>query len=343
MPSLTLESGVEFFYTDSGAVANADYITLVIIHGHTFHSGTFRRLHPFAQPNSLRIISVNRREYPGSSPYTDEDLRVFGEGSEAERASLLGRQGRDLALFVDGLIRDLSIPKAGGIALVGWSLGTIFLFCLIACIETLPVETKERLSCFVHTVILLQPPSLALGLPTPEGWLIPHTDPNISPEARGPAFAKWVSSYFIHGDLSTRSLDHLTYSNTDPRKSPTTDSLEPEDYFAIADFAPAEKYDSIVGLPPFEPLVFNQMAKALFDSGVRAAWSGAKFWNVYGNAEPWNIIYAAWFLEDRSRAADALAINFKIIEGGNHFIAWEEPGQVIKALKECLPISLNNP
>jgi hypothetical protein len=40
MPSLTLESGVVFGYTDSGAVTGGgDYTTLVIIHGHTFHSG----------------------------------------------------------------------------------------------------------------------------------------------------------------------------------------------------------------------------------------------------------------------------------------------------------------
>ncbi|KAJ7849292.1 hypothetical protein B0H13DRAFT_2361313 [Mycena leptocephala] len=74
MPSLTLESGVVFGYTDSGAVTGGgDYTTLVIIHGHTFHSGTFQRLNPLAQPNSLRIISVNRREYPGSSPYSAQD------------------------------------------------------------------------------------------------------------------------------------------------------------------------------------------------------------------------------------------------------------------------------
>ncbi|KAJ6615456.1 Alpha/Beta hydrolase protein [Mycena sp. CBHHK59/15] len=339
MPSLALKSGVEFFYTDSGAVTGVPgYTTLLIIHGHTFHSGTFQRLHPLAQPNSLRIISVNRREYPGSSPYSVEDLTVFGEGTEAERASLLEQQGRDLALFVDGLIQELSIPKAGGVALIGWSLGTIFLLSLIASIETLPVETKERLSSFVHSVVLLQPPALALGLPTPEGWLMPHTDPDIAPEARGPAFAKWVSSYFIHGDLSTHSLDHLTYTNTNPFKSPTTDSLKPEEFFAIADFAPAEKYDSIVGLPPFEALVYSQMTKALFDSGVRAAWSGARFWNIYGNAEPRDVIYASWFLEDRSRGADALEMSFKVLDGGNHFFVWEEPEKAIQVLKECFPI-----
>jgi pimeloyl-ACP methyl ester carboxylesterase len=113
-------------------------------------------MNPFAQPNSLHIICVNRREYPGSSPYSAEDLAIFAEGNEAERAALLEQQGRDLALFLDGIIDTLSIPKSGGgIALIGWSMGTLFLLSLISC-EMLPADTKARLSSLVHTVVLLR-------------------------------------------------------------------------------------------------------------------------------------------------------------------------------------------
>jgi hypothetical protein len=131
-----------------------------------------------------------------------------------------------------------------------------------------------------------------------------------------------VSSYFIHGDISTHNLEHLTYNNVDPHKLSTIETLKPEELFAIADFAPAEQYDNIVGLSPFAGPVFKQTNKALFDTAVRGAWSGAKFWNIYGSAEPWNIIYAAWFLEDQARAANApeLAIHFKVIDGTNHFV-----------------------
>ncbi|KAJ7907044.1 Alpha/Beta hydrolase protein [Mycena leptocephala] len=318
MPSHTLNNGVEFFYTDSGPV-DGDYTTCLFIHGHTFHSATFQRMNPFAKPNSLRIICVNRREYPGSSPYSTKDLAIFAGGNEAERANLLEQQGRDLALFLDGIIDTLSIPKAGGIALIGWSMGTLFLLSLISC-ETLPADTKARLSSLVHTVVLLQPPSLALGLPDPAGRLMPHTDPDIPPEVRGPAFVKWVSSYFIH--------------------AATIEALEPGVLVSIADLAPADKYDNIIGLPPFQGPVFAQTHKALFDPALRGAWSGAKFWNLYGSAEPWNIIYAAWFLEDKSRAANTpeLAINSKVIEGANHFLVWENPEDAIRELEKCFPV-----
>ena len=43
MPTLVLKNGVAFGYTDTGALPGGqEYTTLVIIHGHTYHSGKFR-------------------------------------------------------------------------------------------------------------------------------------------------------------------------------------------------------------------------------------------------------------------------------------------------------------
>jgi pimeloyl-ACP methyl ester carboxylesterase len=281
---------------------------------------------------------------------------VFAEGSDAERACLLEQQGRDLAMFLDGLIAELSIPKSDGIALVGWSLGALFVLALIACIETLPTATQERLSSFVKNVVMLRSsptlfirlhpnlhiecPSLAFGVPSPPGRLIPYTDPDVAPEDRGPAFAKWVSSYFIHGDLSTHDIDHLTYNNTDPGKPPTIETLKQEELFAMTDFAPAERYDNIVALPPFADAVSKQTNKALFDSTIREAWSGARFWSLYGSAEPWIVIHGSWFLEDQSRAMDPkFEIICKGIEGSNHFVcllALRAIFRLIKFFAACL-------
>ncbi|KAJ7508120.1 hypothetical protein B0H11DRAFT_1966695 [Mycena galericulata] len=337
MPHLLLNNGVKFFYTDSGSTVHGqDYTTVVVVHGHSFHSGTFQKLSPLAALNRLRLVCVNRREYPGSSPYTAQELKVFNEGTDAERAVLLGQQGHDLALFVDGLIDVLPVTPAGGIMLVGWSIGTIFLLSLIASIATLPFEMRARLCPLVHTVVLLQSPSVALGLPIPQGLLIPHTDPRIPAEEKGSAFAKWVSSYFLHGDLTGHELEQLTYDKTDPSRPSTIEKLNPEEFLAITDFGPGDKYDSIIGLSPFRDLLFAQMNKALFDPEVRAAW-GANFWNIYGDAEPWPMMYAAWFLEDcvDVRKAPELALTFQVIDGANHFLVWENPAQAMEILTGC--------
>ncbi|KAJ6481592.1 hypothetical protein C8R47DRAFT_1073936, partial [Mycena vitilis] len=347
MPSLTLKSGVVFFYTDSGTVPGSnDYKTLVMIHGHTFHSGTFQRLNPLAQPNSLRIISVNRREYPGSSPYSTEELRIFSEGDDAERASLLEQQGRDLAMFIYQLIIELPIPKTGGIAIIAWSLGGLFLLSLIAVVETLPAAVRQQLTAFVQTVVLLRSYSAIVScfllrphfrvpfscsrLPTPSDWLIPHTDPAIAPEARGIVFAKWVSAHFVHGDLSTHDINILTYNNTDPLKVSTFETLKPEELAEMTDLGPADKYDNIIAL------FLGKQAKRCFDVTVRRAWSGTRFWNIYGSAEPWPVLYGAWFLEDKSGALHnpELSINCKVIDGSNHFLVWEDPAKAIDELKK---------
>ncbi|KAJ7444377.1 hypothetical protein B0H11DRAFT_2342791 [Mycena galericulata] len=192
---------------------------------------------------------------------------------------------------------------------------------LVPAIATLPFETRARLCPLVHTVVLLQSPSVALGLPIPQGLLIPHTDPRIPAEEKGSTFAKWVSSYFLHGDLTGHELEQLTYDKTDPSRPSTIEKLNPEEFLAITDFGPGDKYDSIIGLSPFRNLLFAQMHKALFDPEVRAAW-GANFWNIYGDAEPWPMMYAAWFLEEfvDVRKAPELALTFQVIDGANHFV-----------------------
>jgi hypothetical protein len=48
-------------------------------------TGTFQKLSLLAELNRLRIVCVNRREYPGSSPYTAQELKVLNEGTDAER------------------------------------------------------------------------------------------------------------------------------------------------------------------------------------------------------------------------------------------------------------------
>ncbi|KAK7053764.1 AB hydrolase-1 domain-containing protein [Favolaschia claudopus] len=335
MPSLTLQNGVVFGYTDSGALTEStSYKTLVFIHGHTFHNGVFQRLNPVAKSNGLRVIAVNRREYPGSSSFSDEELAKFATGTDAERATLLEQQGRDLAMFLDGLITD-HLPQTGGVALVGWGMGNLFLMPLVACISTLPEATRKRLSSFVRSIIMMHAPSFAFALPTPSGKLIPPTDPKIPPEALGPALAKWVSGYFIHGDLSSHNVDNLTYHNYDPAKPSTVETLKPEEFLGMMDLAPGGKYDNIIGGPPFTAPLSKQTKKALFTKTVRDSWGSAHFWVVYGDAEPWNAIQAAWSLEDLAKES-ACEINFKVIKGINHFFVWENPEKALTELKECI-------
>ena len=65
---------------------------------------------PFAAANRVRLILVNRRDYPGSTPLSDAELAELGSSDLETRARALARQGLDIGLFLAWLIRKENIP-----------------------------------------------------------------------------------------------------------------------------------------------------------------------------------------------------------------------------------------
>ncbi|KAJ6544161.1 hypothetical protein B0H19DRAFT_1267463 [Mycena capillaripes] len=337
MPTVTIPSnGIQFFFTDSGAVANVeDYTTYILIHGHTYHGGVFQRLLPLAATRSVRIICLNRREYPGSTPHTAEELRVYASGSDDERTAILSEAGLNLAFCVDEIIQQCALPAAGGVALVGWSSGNIFIVAALASILSLPSQTKERLQAFVRTIILWDPPSHALGIQSPPNSYVPLYDQDLAPEDRGPAFTKWVESHFIHGDLSSHDPDQLNYRWPNPSKKPTFDGMPLEELLKIADLSAGSKYDTALTAPAFASTLSNIASRTLFDPEIRAAWPNTQISHLYCEAATWNIQFAVWNLKERVKKAGGKApISFYPTEG-NHFLMWEDASTALDALIGC--------
>ncbi|KAF8067712.1 hypothetical protein FPV67DRAFT_1669601 [Lyophyllum atratum] len=338
MPSFQVETNsvtVDFSYTDSGAPATDDYTTFFFFHGHTFHAGVFQRLLPLAKDRNLRFICVNRREYNGTSSYTDKELAAIQSGSDSERVEVLQLQGELLATLVGSLIETLELPDAGGGALVGWSMGNIFLFTVLTAIDRLKPDLKSRLRSFIKAVVVWDPPSHALGIKSPEGSYLPLWDEQLPPEARGPTFGRWVASYWKHGDLSKRDVNELVQHDPDPSRKPTTDGIPLDQLLNIADFGPGDKCDTILVEPVFAPITSDLTQRALFDETCRSQWPNVKtIWVMYGDANAWNIFTSVWFLEDKteSSAAGSPVLRFKALEGAAHFMMWDEPVRSIDAL-----------
>ncbi|KAJ6544121.1 hypothetical protein B0H19DRAFT_1380459 [Mycena capillaripes] len=340
MPTVTIPSnGIQFFFTDTGALTNVeDYTTYILVHGHTYHGGVFQRLLPLAATHSVRIICINRREYPGSTPHTAEELRIYASGSDDEHATLLSEAGVNLALCVDEIIRQCALPAAGGVALVGWSLGNAFTMAAMASITStsLPSHTKARLQAFVKTIILWDPPSQALGIASPPKAYVPLHDPDLAPEARGPAFGKWVTSYFTHGELSSRDPDQLNYRTPDPSKKPTFDEMPLGELLNLVDFSVGTKCDTIIMEPPFASALSAVVSRTLFNPEIRAAWRETRIAYMYGEENPWNVHYAVWKVEERVKEANGQApINFQPIAGANHFLMWDDASKALDALIAC--------
>ena len=141
---------------------------------------------------------------------------------------------------------------------------------------------------------------------------------DIPDEARGPAFAKWVSSYYNHGDLSSQDFSQLKQREGDTSKKPTTDTISLEELLNIIDFGPVANCEtSLLESEHFLSIYVKQTTKALFDPQIREDWGEHPVWFVYCEASIWNVHYTAWNLEKLDKASE---INFKSIPGANHFV-----------------------
>ncbi|KAJ7982994.1 Alpha/Beta hydrolase protein [Mycena polygramma] len=337
MPTVTIpNNSVQFFFTDSGAPPDVkNYTTYVIVHGYMYNCGVFRRLLPLAASRSLRLICINRRGYPGSTPYSAEEVRIHASGSDEERAALLSEAGANLALCVNEIIQQRDLPSAGGVALVGWSLGNMFAMAARASIVSLPEDARTRLQTCVKTAILWGPPPQALGIAgvPPEAYG-PLTDPDLAPEARGPAFRNWIQSYFTHGNLSSRDPEQLNYQAPDPSKNPTFDDTPPEELRKIVDGDMGTQCDTMLAQPVFAPIISAIVDKALFSPDIRAAWPNTQVSYMYGEANPGVILLAVWNIEQRAKEA----IVFHPIAGANQFVMWDDANKALDALIRCTKV-----
>ena len=109
---------------------------------------------PFAPANRVRLILVNRRDYPGSTAFSEAELAALGSTDVETRARALAQQGVDIGLFLAWLVREENIPpvsvdrdgnKQGGIALVAWSLAHTPLAGFLAHVDALPPDALRAL------------------------------------------------------------------------------------------------------------------------------------------------------------------------------------------------------
>ena len=122
---------------------------------------------PFAKQYDARLVLVNRRDYYGSSRYDAGDRIAIQSAIDATnpKAGLtvlddfMKDRARELYNLLVEFAGNNTIPKAqrkdstGGIIIVGWSLGTLWMTALLANIATFPVA-DIRLGDYVRRVIL---------------------------------------------------------------------------------------------------------------------------------------------------------------------------------------------
>ncbi|PPQ73073.1 hypothetical protein CVT26_014639 [Gymnopilus dilepis] len=335
MLTTKVTDNIEFAYHDSGAPPNKeDYETIIVIHGHTYHSGTFSPMLQASSSLGYRVILPNRRLYPGSTPYTKEELASFEPTAspDATTAEFL-KQGEYLLLFVNNVIKEHGLKK---VLLVGWSLGTAFLNITVCAITAVSEEVKAHLQGSVKAIIWWDPPSSTHGIPDPPsgGWL-PLTDETIPPEQRAQAFGMWLTEYYPHPNLEKKDCHTLIYKVTPPVKPASFTGLPFEELLTKIDLTAGVNGDNYIGYPHFLPAITKARELAFFSPEVRKAWGNIPFSVIYGEESPYNVQWAIWQLEAEAEKT-GLPLKFKSMPGANHFAMHDFTNLAFNTLHACL-------
>lgn len=171
-------------YLDSGPPPGiADYETVVILHGYVWHGGesalnrvashqaykllllflvgNFKYLIPLAHQHRARVVVVNRRGYPGSAPFDEADLSTLqslvSSPPTQQNAEIMLSFMRDRTKEIyDYLTRFIAhewhTPLEGGIVLVGWSFGTVWMNAFLANIDSCP-PSEVNLQSYIRRIV----------------------------------------------------------------------------------------------------------------------------------------------------------------------------------------------
>ncbi|TBU37177.1 Alpha/Beta hydrolase protein [Dichomitus squalens] len=362
---------------DSGPPeGSTDYTTVVLLHGFAWHSGIFAKLVPLAHAHNARVVLVNRRDYPGATPFSPEERSLLSAiatesasspesdaaaaDAHAQLEPFMRSRAREVSDLLARLVHDANIPKSqreankGGLVLVGWSFGTVWMTAFLAHAPALHAgegEGEVDLTQYLRRVVLLDPPYHVLGFPPPPDPYNPLFDSSIAPADRARAFAHWVSGYFVH---HTDALDSTSASPSE-RERPAAAALERRAYLpspppTLSTLTPDEVARALYPSPGAPGgsdalLLAGGMRSGTFatlrdealavpaDEGLRAVevrhvWCDRSVWETTWTS--WNL---RWMFEEARQKSERLReVTWVKLQGANHFVHWDEPERILVAL-----------
>ena len=132
--------------------------SIIINQRSNLNEGVFSPLIPFAKDRNVRLILLNRRDYFGATPYTDEEKTVLAPDSSktpSERLPIFRKFMKDRAGevfdFLRLLVEEKNAPKE--IVLVRWSFGSNWITALLAEIKSLHKTDPTVRKCIKRLII----------------------------------------------------------------------------------------------------------------------------------------------------------------------------------------------
>ena len=131
----------------------------------TLGIANLKKLLPLAHKYNARVVLPNRRDYPGSAPFSPEELANLTKLANAAPGSPEAVEGTEREVktraqevydYLIDLVKTEHIPpvqgKTGGIILAGWSFGAVWISALLANVATFPVG-EIRLRDYVRQLV----------------------------------------------------------------------------------------------------------------------------------------------------------------------------------------------
>ncbi|TFY52294.1 hypothetical protein EVG20_g10612 [Dentipellis fragilis] len=309
------DRGTQLYYEDSGEMSGS-YTTVVIVHGTAFHGAIFRRMFQHAAAHKLRLVTINRREYPGSTPLSDDDLRAVAVADVATGREIFRRQSIEIARFLAWFLETESIPPAhdksgggetGGIILLGWSSGWAYIAPLLGDADTVPADLVQALSPYFRGLCALDVPRLLLGLPLFEGANLYHPvyDDALTFEEYSTYFQIWVSSYYLHADVFAWRAEGLTEEILDSPpegKRATTEEMTTEEKMSLVSVSAVERFERPLLRVPASNDIFLDTTHKIFGKNESPVWPKCKIYMMWCEHSVWETVMGAWHIQDLYKA-----------------------------------------
>ena len=93
---------------------------------------------PFADQYGIRVVLLNRRDYPEATPFDEQEKTELasswtsGQEGADEIRKIAKDRAKEIYNFLESFVASNDISKEGGITVVGWSLGVMFMNMLLA-------------------------------------------------------------------------------------------------------------------------------------------------------------------------------------------------------------------
>lgn len=131
--------------------------------------------------------------------------------------------------------------------------------------------------------------------------------------------ARWVTSYFAHGDLSTRDVANLEFHAIDPKRKSEISALREEELQRLVAFDPLLRSDRPLATLP-EHLLYHQTFTALFEAKNRESWPIMKIWLFCCDSSVGIAVHGTFEIEKLAKANDRQPIPVLFLDNAHHAV-----------------------